>query len=178
MSISMHRLSAPSLLRSLENMEILLQKAKAFCSEKEVEESILLNDRLYCNMFPLLRQFQVATNQACSIMANLSGASPLLIEENESSIDDLLTRIAKSKDYISGFTETQLEGSDNKSVSFSIGPYQLDFDNGFQYLQAYALPNFLFHLTTAYNILRHNGVDVGKGDFLGNYGGQLSMPGA
>lgn len=178
MTISMYQLSAPTLLRALDNMEVFLQKARAFCSEKEVEESTLLNDRLFANMFPLARQFQVATDQARSTMANLAGTTALEIEEGESDIDDLLARIVTSKDYINGFTEAQLEGSDTKPVSFGIGPYQLDFDNGFQYLQAYALPNFHFHVTTAYNILRHNGVELGKGDFLGNYGGHLSMPGA
>lgn len=178
MSISMHQLSAPLLLRSLDNLTGILEKAKAFCAEKEVEESVLLSDRLFCNMFPLAMQFQVAADQARSTMANLAGTTPLLIEGDETSFDGLLARVAKSKAYVAEFTEAQLDGSDNKPVSFAIGPYQLDFDNGFQYLQAYALPNFQFHVTTAYNILRHNGVELGKGDFLGNYGGQLSMPGA
>lgn len=176
MSISMYDISVPTFLRSLDSLVVILKKAQSFCEEKSIEESVLLNDRLFANMFPLLLQVQVATDQARSAIANLAGVAVEAIEQNEVDFAGLIARVEQSRRYVSGFSADQLAASGDKPVSFAIGPYKLDFDNGFQFIQGYAVPNFMFHLTTAYNILRHNSIELGKGDFLGDFGGRLSMP--
>lgn len=176
MSISMYDISVPTFLRSLDSLAAILKKAQTFCEQKSIEESVLLNSRLFANMFPLILQVQVATDQARSAVANLAGVAVQAIEQNEVDFAGLIDRVEKSRAYISGFSADQLADCADKPVSFAIGPYQLDFDHGFQFIQAYAIPNFMFHLTTAYNILRHNSIELGKGDFLGDFGGRLSMP--
>ena len=175
MSISMYDISAPVYSRSLDNLASMLVKAKAFCEAQGVEESTLLDYRLFCNMLPFSTQVQVVTDQARNGLAYLTGTDPMVIEQEETTFDALLARVERSKTFVSQFTEEQLSGTKDSPVSFMIANYRLDFPTGLQFLQGYSLPNLYFHTTTAYNILRHNGVDVGKGDFLGDFGGQVSV---
>jgi hypothetical protein len=171
----MYQLTVPALKKGINNLAGVLAKAKAHCAEKQIDPAALLHDRLFPNMFPLVRQVQVACDQAKNATAHLAGVEPPVHGDSEASFDELIARIAKVTAYLDQFSAAQMEGSEARPVSFAIGAYRMAFPSGQVYLQNFVLPNFYFHLTTAYNILRHNGVDLGKGDFLGDMGAEVSM---
>ena len=163
--VSMHAFSAPTFARMLRNLSAMLAKAEAHAKAKNFEPSVLLNDRLAPDMFTLTRQIQIATDHAKGAMARLAGKQPEVIEDKETTIADLQARIAKVIDIVESFTPGQLEGADKREISVKIPNAELKF-SGVDYLNTWALPNFYFHLTMAYAIMRHNGVDLGKRDFL------------
>jgi hypothetical protein len=166
MSISMHRASIPVYVHMLEALSGVLDKAAAFAATKKVDPSVLLNARLAPDMFPLTRQIQIACDFAKGPAARLAGIEVPKWDDNEASFDQLKARIAKTVDYVKGFQPAQIDGSETRTVEITVGGQPMKFA-GVDYLFGFAMPNFYFHVTTAYAILRHNGVEIGKRDFMG-----------
>lgn len=167
MSLSMYQSSVPIFLPLLLNLKAMLEKAAAHCESKKIDSSILPATRLFPDMFPLSKQVQIATDHAKGCPARLAALEPPSFEDNEKTLPELIARVQKTIDYVNTFKPAQIDGSEERAIELKIGSHELKFI-GHVYLQKFALPNFYFHVTTAYNILRHNGVDVGKSDFLGH----------
>jgi hypothetical protein len=165
MTISMYRASAPVFLQFLPAMSGCLDKAAVYAAAKKVDPSVLLQARLFPDMFPLSRQVQIAADFAKGTMARLAGVEPPKYEDNETSVDELKARLAKTLDFVKEFKASQIDGSENRDITLMLGGQARSF-KGENYLVTFALPNFYFHATTAYAILRHNGVELGKGDFM------------
>ncbi|MBL8536949.1 MAG: DUF1993 domain-containing protein [Hyphomonadaceae bacterium] len=163
--VSMHAFSAPTFARMLRNLSAMLAKAEAHAKAKNFDPAVLLNDRLAPDMFTLTRQVQIATDHAKGAMARLAGKQPEVIPDTDTTIADLQARIAKVIAIVESITPAQLEGADKREISIKIPNQELKF-SGIDYLNGWALPNFYFHMTMAYAILRHNGVELGKRDFL------------
>ena len=166
MTISMFQASVPAYLRMLANTKVLLEKGAAFCAAKKIDESILINARLAPDMFPLSRQVQIATDFAKGSTARLAGLDIPQYDDNEKTFADLAARIDKTMAFISTVNATQIDGQEDREISLTIGGRPVNF-KGQPYLIHFVLPNLHFHLAMLYAILRHNGVDVGKTDFLG-----------
>ena len=166
MSISMYTASVPVYVQFLTALAGVLKKAEAHCVAKKIEPSVLVTARLYPDMFALARQVQIATDHAKGSVARLAGVEVPSFADTEATFEELQARIAKTLDYVQGFKPAQIDGSDDKNIVLKIGGKEYPF-KGADYLLHFALPNFFFHLTTAYAILRHNGVEVGKRDFIG-----------
>ena len=167
MTISMHSASAPIFTRMLANLLTWLDKAEAHAAARKFDTANYLGLRLAPDMLPLLRQIQIASDSAKAAMGRLAGAELPKWEDNEASFADLRARVAKTIDYVKSFQPAQIDGSETRAISVprrSGEPLQFD---GESFLKHYALPNFFFHVTTAYAILRHCGVQIGKGDFIG-----------
>jgi len=168
MPVTMHSISLPLFTRMLSNLSAILDKAEAFATAKKVDPDVLLNARLAPDMFPLKRQVQLASDFAKGAAARLSGQEIPKWEDNEKSFADLKARIKRTQDYIAGFGAGQIDGSETRDVSLTIAQKPAVL-KGQAFLLNYAFPHFFFHVTTAYNILRHNGVEVGKRDFMGPF---------
>jgi len=166
MTISMHQASAPRFARMLRNLSAILGKAQAHCEAKKLDAAALTTYRLYPDMFPFARQVQIACDQAKGAMARLAGVEPPKHEDTEQTFAELQARIAKSLDFVESVQPAQLEGSETREVVLKLRSGELKF-KGVDYLFNHAYPNFYFHVTTAYAILRHNGVELGKKDFVG-----------
>lgn len=164
--LTMYDLTIPPLKRTLTNLSQLLKKGEAYAKAKEVDPSILVESRLYIDMYPLKRQIQIATDMSKGAAARLAGIEIPVYEDNETTFEDLLARIEKTIAFLDSVTPQQLEGSESKQVTITIRKVDIQFI-GLDYLQKWVLPNVYFHVTTAYNILRHQGVELGKSDFLG-----------
>ena len=167
MSISMYQASAPRFANILRNLSVVLDKAQAHAEAKKIEPAALIQARLYPDMFPLARQVQIACDSAKGALARLAGVEIPKHEDTEQTFDELKTRIAKTLAFIESMKAAQLEGSDTREVTVRFRGQDVKF-TGLQYLLGIAYPNFYFHVTTAYDILRHNGVELGKRDFIGN----------
>jgi hypothetical protein len=166
MTISMYQASIPPIIRSLTNLRANLDKAAAHAEARKIDPSVLINARLYPDMFPLSRQVQIATDTAKGAVSRLAGKEPPKYEDNESTFPELVARIDKTVALLETFKPDQIDGSEEKSISLPMHDRTLAF-KGLPYLLDYVLPNIYFHVTTAYAILRHNGVEIGKKDFLG-----------
>ena len=166
MSLSMYQASVPVLTRALSNLSALLDKAAAHCAAKKIDPAVLLGSRLYPDMFALTRQVQIATDMSKGAGARLSGVEIPKYEDDEKSIDDLKARIAKTIVFLNGLDAKAIDGTEAKDINLTIGG-QPWTTNGQTYLLNFAVPNVLFHCATAYGIMRHCGVELGKGDFLG-----------
>lgn len=166
MSLSMHDASLAQFIRMLGNLSAILNKAEAYAAERKIEPSVLLNARLAPDMLPLISQVQIASDSVKGCAARLAGIDIPSYADNESSFAELQTRIAKTQAFLGSVTAVQLEGSEGKSITLNFPGLELQF-TGQEYLLHFVLPNFYFHLTTAYAILRHNGLAIGKMDFLG-----------
>jgi uncharacterized protein len=164
--ISMYNASIAPLKRSLTNLSSILKKGEAFAAAKEVEPSVLLNSRLAIDMYPLTRQVQIATDMSKGCAARLAGLEIPNYEDTESTFDDLQARITKTIAFLDSVNPQQLEGSETREVTITIRKIDISF-SGEDYVFKWVLPNVHFHVTTAYNILRHNGIELGKSDFLG-----------
>jgi len=165
MPISMYRASAPIFLQMLPAMSANLDKAQAYAVAKKFDPSVLLQSRLYPDMLPLSRQVQLACDFAKNTMARLAGVDPVKIEDTETTIDQLKARIGRTIGLVKEFKPSQIDGSEERDISFPLGGQTRQF-KGENYLVGFALPNFFFHVTTAYAILRHNGLEIGKGDYM------------
>ena len=165
MTISMYRASAPVFLQHLPALSACLDKGAAFAAAKKTDPSVLLQSRLAMDMFPLVRQVQLVTDFAKGCMARLAGQEPPKYEDTETTIEQLKERIAKTMAFVKEFRPAQIDGSEERDISLTLGGQVRNF-KGENYLLHFLLPNFFFHTTTAYAILRHNGVDLGKGDFM------------
>jgi uncharacterized protein len=168
MSFSMSSSSVPAFEIALSALSGVLDKAAAYAAAKKVDPSVLLQTRLFPDMFPLVRQIQVATDLAKNGAARLAGADAPAFEDNETTIDQLKERVAKTAAFLKSIDPKNVDGSGDREITFPLGPTNQGHMNGADYLNHFLLPNFYFHITAAYVILRHCGVDIGKRDFLGN----------
>lgn len=166
MTISMYDTTIPVWMRFLNNLSGLLDKAAAYADAKQIDQSVLLNARLYPDMFPLTRQVQIASDHVKAAAARLAGIEAPKFKDDETSFSDLQARIAKTIAFLNTITPPQLEGSESRDIVLLIHDTKHEM-KGLKYLLDRVQPNFYFHITTAYNILRHNGVEIGKRDFLG-----------
>jgi len=166
MSISMHSASVPIFVRMLGNLLAWLDKAEAHAAARKFEPNVLLAARLAPDMLPFVRQIQIACDAAKFGVARLAGVEAPKFEDNEASFAELRERIVKTLDYVQSVPAAQIDGSEDKEVTVPRrdGPMVI---KGEPYLKHFVLPNFFFHVTTAYALLRHNGVDLGKSDYLG-----------
>jgi hypothetical protein len=160
--MSFHDLTVPAFLQILGSLSGLLTKAEAHCKAKNIQPA-----RLYPDMYPLTRQVQTVCDFAGKTCARLTGSEVPSTPDTETSFEQLQQRIAKTVDYVKSFKPAQFEGGDERDVTFPIGPNNTMTMKGRQYLVNFAFPNFYFHAATAHGILRHNGVEIGKRDFLG-----------
>ena len=166
MTISMYKASAPIFVQFLTSLSAVLDKAAAHAEAKKIDPAVLLNARLYPDMFPLVRQVREATSHAANACGRLAGAELLTFANTEASIPELKERIAKTIDFIKGLKPAQLDGTEDKDITVKFTSGERKF-TGQVYLLNFGLPNFFFHYTTAYDILRSCGVEVGKRDFMG-----------
>jgi hypothetical protein len=162
----MYTQSVPVFVRMLTNLSGILDKAAQYCAERKIDPAVLLGSRLFPDMFTFTRQVQIASDTAKGASARLAGVEVPKFEDNEASIDELKARIAKTIAFVQSLPEAQFAGSDTRSVTIPMRGEQLSIV-GLKYLNNNVLPNFYFHLATAYGILRHNGVPLGKADFTG-----------
>lgn len=165
MAISMFQASVPVFQKMLGNLDHLLDKALADAAARKFDPAVLLQARLAPDMFALPRQVQIAADFAKGTVSRLAGVEVPKYEDNETTFEQLKARVQKTRDYLAGFTASQIDGSESRAIHIKAGSYELDF-NGQDYLLNYVLPNFYFHYTMVYAILRHNGVPVGKADFI------------
>ena len=166
MSFSMYQAAVPPVLQILASVSTILDKAAAHCAARKIDPAALLTFRLSPDMFPLSRQVQIMTDQAKGMAARLAGVEVPSYADTEATFDDLKARVAKVTAYVKGFTPAQIDGSEDKPIVIKAGGTELKF-TGRQYLTSFVFPNFFFHATTTYNILRHCGVELGKRDFIG-----------
>jgi len=152
---------------SLNALSAVLDKGEAFAAAKKIDPSVLLNSRLAPDMFPLVRQVQVAADQAKNGASRLAGVEPPRHEDNETTIDQLKARLAKTAAYLKTLDPESIDAAADREITFPLGPTNKGHMKGADYLNHFVLPNFFFHLTAAYAILRHCGVDIGKRDYMG-----------
>jgi len=169
MTSSLYITSVPVFKQMLGGLSGVLAKADAHAAARKIEPAALLQARLFPDMFPLLRQVQVACDFAKSVSARLAGVDVPSFEDKEQSFADLQARIAKTLAFIGTLTPQQFEGSETREIVTQAGTPKEKRFSGQSYLLNYGLPHFFFHVTTAYAILRHNGVEVGKKDYIGTY---------
>ena len=165
--MSMSKASLPVFEIGLNALSALLEKADAYAEAKKIDPAVLLNERLFPDMFTFARQVQIACDQAKNGGARLSGVEPPRHEDSEKTIGELKARIARTLAYVKALDAKSIDGSADRDITFPLGPDHKGHMRGADYLNHFVLPNFYFHLATAYGILRHNGVDLGKRDFLG-----------
>lgn len=169
MSISMYQTSVPAFLQTLNALDAIFVKAESYCAAKKIDPAVLLQSRLYPDMFPLARQVQIACDFAKGGSARLAGKDVPNWPDNEATIADLRARITKTLDFISTVKSSDIDGSEARDISMKVAGQQMDF-KGLPYLTQFVLPNLYFHAATAYAILRHNGLEIGKRDFMGQPG--------
>lgn len=166
MSISMHTASVPVFVRMLNNLLAWLDKAQAHAEARKFDTANYLGLRLAPDMLPFTRQIQIASDAAKGCVARLAGVDVPKWDDNEASLDDLRARVRKTMDYVQSIPADKIDGSESREIVLQMRAGEIRF-SGENYLRHYALPNFYFHLTTAYALLRHAGVEIGKTDFLG-----------
>ena len=166
MAISMYRASVPQLKKMLVNLTTILTKAEAHAAAKGIDGKVLVEARLFPDMFPLAKQVQIACDQVKFGLARLAGVEAPKFDDTESTLSQLKERIAKTIAFMDSIKPEQIDGTEAKEIKFSIKEWSFEFV-GEQYLLTWIIPNFYFHVTTTYNILRHNGVELGKADYLG-----------
>lgn len=166
MKISMYNASIPTFVRMFDNLNGILDKGAAYAEARKIEPSVLVNYRLFPDMFPLSRQVQIASDISKGCAARLVGVEPPKYEDNEASFSDLKARVNKTVAYIQTFKPEQIDGTEDKDIKLKIGGRDMEF-KGLPYLLNFVIPNVYFHITATYAILRHCGVEVGKMDFLG-----------
>ena len=166
MALSMYQASVPYFLQLLGNLKAILQKGAAHAEAKKFDAMVLFNARLAPDMLPLVRQIQIACDNAKGCAARLAGIDPPKHEDNEASYADLSARIDKTVAFLKALKPAQVDGSEGRDIVLKFPNNTFEF-KGAQYLVHFAIPNFTFHVVTAYDILRHNGVPIGKPDFLG-----------
>jgi hypothetical protein len=165
--MSFYDVSVPAFLQTLGGLQGILTKAEAHCEARKIAPEVLLGARLYPDMLPLSKQIQLASDFAMKGCARLTHSDVPSTPDTEKTFDELKQRLAKAIDYVKTYKPAQFEGADARDVSFPAGPDKTMTVKGQQFLTGYAFPNFYFHAATAHGILRHNGVEIGKRDFLG-----------
>jgi uncharacterized protein len=167
MNISMYQASAPRFANTLRNLSAILDKAQAHAEARKIDPLVLTASRLYPDMLALARQVQIACDNAKGAVARLAGVEVPRHEDTEQSFAELGARIAKTVAFIETLKPAQIEGSEDRDITLKLGQREVQW-KGMQYLLGFALPNFYFHVVTAYDILRHNGVELAKRDYIGN----------
>ena len=165
--MSFHDATVPAFLQILGSLSGLLTKAEAHCAAKNIQPEILLGARLYPDMLPFSKQIQLVCDFAAKGCARLTHSEVPTTPDTEKTFDELKARLAATAAYLKTFTPAQFDGADSREVTFPVGPDKTLTLKGQQFLNAFAFPNFYFHAATAHGILRHNGVEIGKRDFLG-----------
>jgi uncharacterized protein len=162
----MYQYSVPVLVHSLKALSAVLRRAEAHCDAKKIDKAVLLGCRLFPDMFPLVRQAQLVTDFAKGCGARLAGIAVPSYADEEKTFDELQARIAKTIAFLNGLDVKLFDGAADRAITLKVAGQETTM-SGTNYLNSYALPNFYFHYTTAYNLLRHNGVELGKMDFVG-----------
>jgi uncharacterized protein len=165
-AISMYNASVPVFTRLLKNLDKIIDKAVMYADNKKIDHNALLTARLAPDMLHFIKQVQIAADNAKGCAARLAGVEIPAYEDNEASFADLKARIAKTLAFLASIKPEQLDGSEDKDIVLQFGPNKFEF-KGLDYLLYFANMNVYFHVTTAYDILRHNGLDIGKKDFVG-----------
>jgi hypothetical protein len=165
--MSFHDATVPAFLQILGSLSGILDKAEAHCKAKNIAPEVLLGARLYPDMLPFSKQIQLVCDFAAKGCARLTHSEVPTTPDTEKTFDELKARLASTTAYLKTFTPAQFEGADSREVTFPVGPDKTLTLKGQQFLSAFAFPNFYFHAATAHGILRHNGVEIGKRDFLG-----------
>ena len=168
MSLSMYQASVPVFVHMLGNLSAILDKAVKNAEARKIDPAVLVSARLAPDMYPLSRQVQIATDMAKGCAARLAGIEVPSYEDNEATFADLQARIAKTVAFLQSVNASQIDGSEGRTVKLTLRGKEVSFI-GQPYLLNFVLPNFYFHVTTVYAILRHNGVDLGKMDFIGSF---------
>jgi hypothetical protein len=166
MALSMYQASVPVFVKMLTNLKGVLQKAAAHAQARKIDEAVLVNARLYPDMLPLSKQIQIASDFARGTAARLAGGEPPSYEDNEKTLAELMARIDRTIEFLRTKKAGEIDGSEGREIVRPVRGEPHKF-SGVNYLLQYALPNFFFHATTAYAILRHNGIEVGKLDYIG-----------
>jgi hypothetical protein len=164
----MYQISVPVFTRMLTNLAAIMEKAAAHCEENKIDPAVLINYRLYPDMFAFAKQVQIAADAAKNGSAYLAGAEPPKSDNTEQTFAELVERVKKTIEFVNAFQPEQIDGSEERDVVIKRGETTVTY-KGQAYLLNRVLPNFFFHITTAYDILRHNGVVLGKKDYLGNH---------
>jgi len=167
MKISMHAMSHDVFRNALTQLLHIMEKGVASAQARKFDVGVLVHSRLAPDMFPFVKQIQLTCDFAKNSLARLAGIDPPKFEDNETTMDELVARVKRTLDYIATVPASALEGSETRDVKIPLRDRTVEF-KGLPYLQNWALPNFFFHYVTAYNLLRHNGVEIGKRDFLGS----------
>lgn len=166
MSVSLYDVSIPTFLHTLHSLKNILEKAAAHADTRKFDPNVFAASRLFPDMLPLSRQVQIATDAAKGAAARLSGTEPPKFEDNETTLADLILRITKTIDYLQSFKAEQFEGSETRVITVKTPRMTFNF-TAVDFVRHWALPNFFFHTTTTYALLRQGGVEIGKADFLG-----------
>lgn len=166
MSLSMYQASVPVFDRALTNLSAILKKGEAYAQAKKIEPAVLINARLFPDMFALVRQVQIASDTVKGCAARLAGQEPPSFPDTEQTFAELHARLDKTVAFLKTLKPAQIDGSEERAIELKMRDRTVH-TKGREYLLERALPNLFFHVTTAYAILRHNGVEIGKGDFLG-----------
>ncbi len=167
MTISMYQASVPRFVNILGNLSNILDKTQAHIDAKKITDATLTGYRLFPDMLPMTVQVQIACDSAKGVVARLAGIDAPVFEDNEKTIADLKARVAKTITFIQTVTAAQIDGTEDKAIVTKRGDKETHY-KGMQFLLGHAIPNFYFHISTTYLILRHNGVEIGKRDYLGN----------
>ena len=167
MALSMYDFSIPVLKQALGSLAVILRKAADHAESRKIDPAVLISARLFPDMFALAKQVQIATDQAKGCAARLAGIDIPSFEDNETTFGELQARIEKTIAFLDSVKAQQINGSETRDIVLQLRERTVEF-KGQDYLLKWVMPNFYFHVTTAYNILRHNGVDIGKRDFLGS----------
>lgn len=167
MPLSMYQASVPRFINILGNLSSILDKAQAHVEAKKITDASLTSFRLFPDMLPMARQVQIACDTAKGVVARLAGVDIPVFEDNEQTLAELKARVARTIAFIQTISPEQIDGTEDKDIVTKRGEKETHY-KGMQFLLGHAIPNFYFHVTTAYNILRHNGVEIGKRDYLGN----------
>jgi hypothetical protein len=166
MNISMYNASIPVMIKMLGNLEAILDKAIAHATARKIDDSAFVDARLFPDMFTFARQIRIATDMSKGAGARLAGIDIPKFDDNEKTLPELKARVCKGMDFLKTLTPAQIDGTEDKTITLTVGGNALNF-TGLDYLNSWVLPNFYFHVATAYNLLRHGGVEIGKMDFLG-----------
>lgn len=164
----MYQASIPVFIRTLGNLSGILAKGAAHAEARKIDPLVLVNSRLFPDMFPLSRQVQIASDTAKGAAARLAGMEPPSYEDNEQAFPELIARLDKTVEFLKTFKPEQIDGSEERTINIKVAGQPMTLQ-GMTFLLQRALPNLYFHTTTAYAILRHNGVEVGKKDYLGKH---------
>ena len=166
MTVSMYQVGIPPMIRSLNNLMGILEKGVSHAEAKKIDPQVLIGSRLYPDMFPLSRQVQIASDISRRGAAKLAGVEAPVMEDNETSFPELIDRLKQTVTYLETLSPEQIDGTEDKTIELEMRGNTLTFE-GQPFLLYFVLPNVYFHVTTAYDILRHCGVEIGKGDYLG-----------